>query len=303
MTVTRERFNRLITEEIRKLAEEGTEVSLHRIPKNNGIVLDAVTIMPRGQNLAPSIYLESYYREFRAGTPVRELAAELLAESGEYAVPSRPIDPEEVTGFEAVRTRLRFRVINRGLNEEMLRKVPHETFLDLAKIFYYIVDVRGIENASAIVNYRDLRRWGITEEELSALAGGNTPAQEPARLDSIRNVLGELLAGQGGEELPPESMAPMYVLTNRSRIYGASCLLYDGVLQTAAEGMEADLFVLPSSIHELILLPDSGQFSGEELEAMVTSINAEHVLPTEVLSNHVYHYSRSERRLTAAFEK
>ena len=314
MTVTRERFNYLITEEIRRLAPAGTEVSVHRIPKNNGIVLDAVTIMPKGLNIAPSIYLESYFREFCAGTPASELAEELISESGEYMLPSASVDPEDVTGFDTVRGCLRYRVVNYGMNSGMLKTMPHERILDLAKIYYYVVDVEGIENASALVSYKDLARWGVTEEELARIADVNTPLQEPARLDSVRNVIRDLLSGHSGdcgddllsaeELLPPDDFTPIYVLTNRSRVFGAACFLYDGVLEKAAAGMESDLFVLPSSIHELIVLPDMGQFTGEELEDMVSSINAEHVLPTEVLSDHAYRYRWREAALeTAVTEK
>jgi hypothetical protein len=61
--------------------------------------------------------------------------------------------------------------------------------------------------------------------------------------------------------------------------------------------MEGDLFVLPSSVHEVIVTPAAGGFTGFELERMVTEINKECVPEYEVLSNRVYYYDREKDEL------
>ena len=85
---------------------------------------------------------------------------------------------------------------------------------------------------------------------------------------------------------------PLLVLTNESKYCGAACMLYEGLLRNLSDEIRSDLFIIPSSIHEVLLLPDEGEFSEEELSALVCEINAHFINPSEVLSDHVYRFKR-----------
>lgn len=86
--------------------------------------------------------------------------------------------------------------------------------------------------------------------------------------------------------------AAMYVLSNHTRINGAACILYDGVLEKIAEMLECNLFILPSSVHEVILIPEKGDEDYERLSEMVREVNETQLSPEEVLADHAYYYSR-----------
>ena len=102
------------------------------------------------------------------------------------------------------------------------------------------------------------------------------------------------------EEVDLKDYVPsdMYVLTNESKLNGAACILYENVLYDFAQKLGADLYILPSSVHEVILLPKLSMFEKDELVNMVKEVNTEGVAADEVLSDHVYEYNRTERLIT-----
>ena len=87
----------------------------------------------------------------------------------------------------------------------------------------------------------------------------------------------------------------MAVFTNRSRFYGAAGLLLLGMMEEYAKKMGSNLFLIPSSVHELILIPDDGRLPAKALNQMVKEVNREEVLPMDQLSGHVYYYDRESR--------
>ena len=113
----------------------------------------------------------------------------------------------------------------------------------------------------------------------------------------MREMVDILANGTKEPHEVPDPVVPMYILTTKSRCFGASALLYDHVLSEFDGLIEGDLYILPSSVHEVIVTPACGGFSGFELERMVTEINKECVPDYEVLSNRVYFYDREKDEL------
>ena len=89
----------------------------------------------------------------------------------------------------------------------------------------------------------------------------------------------------------------MYVMTNTRGINGAACLLYKNALARFAQKLKQDLFLLPSSVHEVILVPKSDILKKEDLSEMVREINKTEVSPKEVHSDTVYVYDRLSDQL------
>ena len=103
-------------------------------------------------------------------------------------------------------------------------------------------------------------------------------------------------AEKSKEILPYEQ----YVLTNTAKINGATAILYPNLLQEIGEATQSNFFILPSSIHEVILMKDNGDMNAEELQRMVMEINRTQVAPEEVLSDEVYSYDYRQQKLTMA---
>ena len=85
----------------------------------------------------------------------------------------------------------------------------------------------------------------------------------------------------------------MYILSNTLRSYGAACIAYPHILEMIGEILQRDYYVLPSSVHEVVIVPYSSGLDIRELDEMVREINVTQVAEEEVLSSHAYLYRRS----------
>ena len=137
-----------------------------------------------------------------------------------------------------------------------------------------------------------MKVWNITLPQIYEQAKRNTPKLLPYVLQTMLEVLGEFC-----DALDTNGALPMYVLTNQLKMNGAACILYPDALRECSQKMGSDLLILPSSIHEVILLPDDGSSNREELREMVDEINRTQLEVEEVLSAQVYRYERKTNRI------
>ena len=140
-----------------------------------------------------------------------------------------------------------------------------------------------------------LEKWGVAGQDLFDLALKNTKRLFPPKLQSVES----LLFLNEAENMLGERLEPylQYVLTNDVSAHGAAVMLYPGLLQEIGEAAQGSFFILPSSIHETILIMDNGEMSAEELQYMVTEVNRTQVKTAEVLSDEVYRYDFREQKL------
>ena len=285
-------FKSEIVDRIRESEGPGTEVGIHRVPKNNGLVLDGLTILRPGRNISPTIYLEKYYRHYSNGDmPMEHVVEDILREHDSHDVCGF-IDTKKLTEFGNIGGRLFPRLVNFSRNRRFLQSVPHRRYLDLAVIYYFEVSENGIGQATSVLNHREALRWQMDEETIFRTAMANMCRKKPVRQYPLEKLLEEL----GGPVCSPNELNPfnlqMTVLTNEERFFGATCLLLPETFRKLAETSGHDLFLLPSSVHEIIALPDDGSYSRLDLEKMVIEVNVTQVVGAEVLSDHVYRYSR-----------
>lgn len=287
-------FQTALTEEVQRLVGEEMSISIQKMKKNNGVALDAMCIRQGDETVTPLIYLDGFYSRYTQGVPISHLAILLMDQYRE--VPQNPeFSMNPFRNFECARDRIYCRIINYELNSERLGEIPHKRFLDLAITYYYQVEETILKDATITITNSHFKLWDITIETLHEAAWKNTLNQLPACLQSMEEALREMLSEEEKEELPDihdsqSSPVPMYLLSNTSRCMGAICMMYPSTLKEAAAHLQSNLFILPSSIHECILVPESHSFPKEELEDMVININSTQLEPQEVLSNHVYYY-------------
>lgn len=292
-----EEFVCRVQAEVKARIGEGARVERRRITKNNGVELEGLAIRREGEKISPMIYLEEYFALCKRGMATSQITEDIL-QLYERSLENIPKDTRFYTDFERVKKGLACRLINYEKNREQLREVPHICCLDLALVFYYVMEEQEMGRGTILIYNSHLEMWGITKEKLCEAARKNTPELFPPEFAGMEEILGEAFREREGEE---EDRLPMYVLTNRERRFGAVNILYDGVLAEIAEKLQDDLYILPSSVHECIIVPRCVSSSQEELEEMVRSINCTQVLPEEVLSDHVYCYEREEHRLRMCY--
>lgn len=290
-----ETFLHTIHSMVQKRLDGKANVTLQQVLKNNGVLLDGLTISEPDSQLAPTIYLNAYYEEAEKGLPLSIISEQILLL---YETNSDLKEEEalQMSEFQHARNQIAYKLIHAETNEELLKDLPHIPYLDLAVIFYYIVTENENGQMTALIRNEHLKLWGICEELLIQTAMENTPRLLPVQITSLEQTLSHL------EKVPlyPQEKSPsvhLQVLTNCRGINGAACLLYPGVLKKFADQEQDDLILIPSSIHEILLTGQRQALPIHELNAMIHYINQTEVPPEDRLSDHIYCYSRSQQCL------
>lgn len=283
------KFEEYLIDEIQmNLIADQVEVTQHEVTKNNGIKKNGITIKFPDSPIAPTIYAEDYFQLYLEGHSMDEIVDKVmvLIEKSRTAAPEMP-DLSKA----AARENMYCTLVNTKANEEMLKNVPHENMEDLSVVIRFKVG----EDGSFLVSNDLCKQMQMTEEEVFEMARANTDNQE-FKLQTIGEVMKEMM----GNDVPPEVIesmdiypggkCPMWVLTNSTKVDGAIAITSDKVLKEAHEKLGEDFYVLPSSRHEVILVPCSTIANSEDLAAMVKEVNATQVDPIDKLSDSVYHY-------------
>jgi hypothetical protein len=281
------------------IAGEGGNITINHVIKNNGCEMDGLVIMEKGKDIAPTIYLDSLYELYTNGENIKSIIRqiELIYEQNKNNV---TFDVNILKHFDTIKDKIVYKVVNYRSNEKLLEQVPHKRILDLAVVFYCLLDNEYGRSATALIYNNNLKNWNVTIDDVYKAALKNTPDLLHSKISSMAALFEKCGVNVDGEEVDLKDYVPsdMYVLTNESKLNGAACILYENVLYDFAQKLGADLYILPSSVHEVILLPKLSMFEKDELVNMVKEVNTEGVAADEVLSDHVYEYNRTERLIT-----
>ena len=214
--------------------------------------------------------------------------------------PKSPVDISFFTDYDKVKSRVTMKLINYERNRELLKRVPYYRFLDLAIVFLCLVESDSSGTATVLIHNEHLTYWGITRDDLYALAMANTPQLLRYDLRSMTEVLRELFADEFADPAGSDLIEPfpIYVLSNQHRLNGSSCILYQHLLHDFARRIGSDFYILPSSVHEVLLIPADNQISMSTLSSMVRDVNSSQLAREEILSDHVYYYSLETDQIT-----
>lgn len=284
-------FKTEITDKVQAELSDSVRISLEQIPKNNGMIQDGFVFTKEGANASPIIYIEEYYQLWKKGVPMEQLVQKLLWNYTHCCIPNM-IKEDFFLDYQTIKNHIYFKLVNYERNKTLLAQVPHRRILDLAVVYYYQMD-----HAMILIRNSHLELWKIPEEILEKNAEKYAVKNLPAEILTI----GKLAEAEGEDgELPDEEEfpdVPMYVLTNMERCLGAAAILYPGVLKNMSYILGDRFYILPSSIHECILIPQNGRYTQDELSAMVAEINEKHVERKDILSDHVYFYLEADDRI------
>ena len=285
--ITIEVFTEIIKSEMEKIYSSKCKVDVLNVVKNNGLHLTGITICNRESNMAPTIYLDGYFADYKDGRTMENICKEIVQVYEKNKV-QKDFSLEQVTDFKNVKDRICFKLINREKNAELLTDTPYVEYQDLAVVFYILVskDKSGITSITVRNSLMDM--WGMDADILYYLAKKNTQRLFRGRVLSMMEVMAEIIGNSA--DAFEDSAFPMYVATNVFKMNGACILLYDGVLKKFAEKIGGDFYILPSSVHEVIFVPANGDMDARYLIQMVKEVNATEVAPDEVLSDNVYKY-------------
>ena len=270
---------------------------IEKVTKSNGVLYCGLSF--RGKDtVQPVIYLDDFYKRFEAGVNIDDIVNQVV----EIYLTNRinDIDIGSITDFESVKDRIVVAIYNTEANAGKLSGIPHKEYKDLS--VYYRVDVpinEKEEMGSIIVNDNIMRLWDISTDELDEIAWINTRRMYPSKLMSMFEILQEL-CGDGMDEMQDCLAKPtMYVLSNVNKVNGAVYIADSDALAMVADELGDDYVVLPSSRHEVIIVPlkqiDDNDYT--YLKEMVYEINRKEVDAEDVLSDNIYIYKRAEKEL------
>lgn len=286
-----EYFTEKIKKGMQEYCGEGCCVTVDEVRKNNGTVYHGITIMREAESISPTIYVDGIYQKYREGMTLAEALKRVIAVYEKHKIDQK-LDMSFLTDYSWIKERVVYRLIGYEKNQELLKEVPHVCFLDMAIVFYCSIWHDTFGSASVLIKNGLCRMWSIDAEELLAAAEKNTPALLPRKLMNLQ----ELTEAEAVYDMQ------MYVLTNQQKQFGAASILYPGILEEFTEKLGKEFWILPSSVHEVILLAKRESVSGSCLKEMVVEINRTQVACEEVLTDSVYYYDAAKQQVKQ-FEK
>lgn len=289
-------FNEFTNEVIKELSARLNDVAIemHVIDKNNGVKLHGLTFKG-AYNISPTIYIDQFYEQYTKYRPLIHIVEEIKETYLSNACKEN-IDISFFTDFEKAKSKIVFSLVSYKENEELLKKIPHVKYLDFAIIFRCVASCMEDGYATVLIYHHHLNFWKIGMEELYQLAMENTPKLLEYRLENMAQMLWDLFTDD--ETFADDIEIPMYVLSNSQRLNGAGCILYKGLLEKIADRYQTDFYIIPSSVHEVILIPVNNSSGYSELSKMVKEVNSTQLSREEILSDHVYYYSREKGTIT-----
>lgn len=279
------------TELVKRLEEHygaDYEIKIRDVIKLSQKPLRGLTVKRKDENIAPTIYLD-----YLAGMDVDE-SLKRIYDIIESSSKSRlHFNMESFTDWETAKQKIHARLVS--ADDSLLSELPHRNYLDLAIVYYYVVDTEeDFGRGSITIRLEHLSHWGISETKLFEAAKANAKS-EGYTTENMLDILQEL-CGADSDVCSCNSLSvsasPIYVITNESKFYGATALVFaKECFKALAEKMNSNLYILPSSQHELIAISDEVS-DAQALKEMVCDVNNSQVEARDRLSYCVYKYNR-----------
>lgn len=273
-------------------------VAINEVLKNNDTKLHALTVSSPEGNVAPTIYMEQFYADYKDGQDISDVLEEIARVRVDHEV-GQDMDVSHIMDYSQVENRITARLINAEKNAEYLADKPHKVVDDLAVVYSINLGEHEGGTMSVAVTNNLLENYGVTVDELHEAALRNMDELSQSQFKSMGQVMMEMM----GEDFPQEMLPPddgaMFILSNSSKLFGASALLDKKVMDDISQKL-GDFYILPSSVHETIIVPKRAGVELNELENMVQEVNSTQVAENEQLSDHVYAYDAETHELYRA---
>lgn len=295
-----EEFRENILQEIRVRADGAFQVKRHDVTKNNNVKQAGIAAVKEETDIEPCVYLDELYREYETdGMKFDEIVDKVYRLILKYEEDMPDVDLSGFRNWETIRGDIYPKLVNAEQNKELLEKIPHRNFMDLAVVYYAVARDHAREDIGTIPIYNGhMEIWEQEEENLYQTAMRNMRADGEADFITIETIVKQI----AGITFPKKDGnashdTDMYILTNHHRRFGAAEILDKKTLRMIADQIGDRFIVLPSSVNETIILPPKDVTEYEGLAAKVREVNDTQVDVEDRLSYHVYVYSRDEEML------
>ena len=288
--------------------QQDAKVTINNVMKNNGLTLHGVVVHPEGQCVAPTIYLEGFFKQYEEGADLDSVMDKIAGTISEHLnTPEEFSDVAQMySNYDAVKDKIVMAVVNTAKNRELLSQVPHTEREDLSLIYKVVVGTGADGIGSITIRNEHMEQWGVTVDEIHEMAMKNTKEILPVTVQTMTEVMREMFGSDGMPEEMAEMMfsdmplnQQMFIISNKSKVNGAASMFYEDTLSELADKIGTSLYILPSSVHEVIAVStDMG--TPESLAGMVREVNGGQVAPEEQLSDHVYKFDAKAKIISLA---
>ena len=246
------------------------------------------------------MYLEQYYGEEVSGTDETKIMEKIASDyqaAVEYYAKLKDLD---VSDWNNVQGKVGYYLVNKDLNRERLKDKVFMTIGDLAKVYIVIANFWTKGFNYTLIPQDILSEWGVSVDELDKAAENNMAVRFPPVLLSVDEYFRENATGRPAANLFRRGRKTdsdiMYVLTNRSRLNGATVMMYPGILQKIRDALGKDYYIIPSSVDDVMIVPKKSDIRGYVLEEILRERNV--IMPrNKILSNNVYEYIEESRSI------
>ncbi|MCD7883444.1 MAG: DUF5688 family protein [Lachnospiraceae bacterium] len=291
-----EEFINTLVSGVESRVNQEASVMVMNIQRPNNNSAPALVFRPLDPNrtMSPVIYLRSLYDDYVDGKSMSILISDSIRRFKSNC-DAFDYDINTFIDFTKVKDQIVFRLINQSKNKRLLEDIPYTLYHGLAVVYYCQID----SSHSILIRNSHVTMWKIDNDTLHSLALTNTRRMYPPQIMTINQVLSEL---PGVPSIMSSQDNEMYIVTNVKMMYGAACVLYDDVLSDACRKAGCDkVYILPSSIHEMILIPATAADGSTKIEPdvllqIVSEINKKYVSVEDFLATAVYSYDLQKKQ-------
>mgnify|MGYP004541439135 FL=1 len=299
--MNRKEFQQYLQETIKDYLPESyadAKITFNEVVKNNDTHLTGMSIARPGEQVVPNIYIENFWNDYQKGKNIDEIAGDIADIRIEYDDPSiSPDMAQQLMNYDGVKDKLQIRLCDTQENQDRLANLVHTEHSDFSATYHVNLQETKEGIASMAVTPTFLETWGITVEQLHQDALASDMNRHPMFCD-MQNMMESMMFGKEPENLlddgSGQSGMGMYCLTNGDKMNGAGLILQGDLMQQIGEIVGGDFYILPSSCHEVLVIPESMGMDVKELSAMVQQVNETEVSTEDRLSDHVQHYDSKE---------
>ena len=285
--MNREAMKQQILEALSKKLGDGFHITIQKVFKPNR-ELEGLLIMGEGEIISPTIYLEPSYEALDNGTPVEQVVNRILQAYDSTKSETVDFDIERLKDFDYAKEKLYVQLINKHLNKNLLRNIPHTMFLDdFAVAVRCTVEASEENNASFMVHNSHLNIWQADSETVLSLAISNTLAEHNVELMPLEQLIRET-GSIAPKELPADCR--IWFMSNQKRYFGAAAVLSDDVLKDFAD-KHGSFYVIFASVHEVLLMPSPNNSGIDSLTRHNQDVNAT-LSEEEILGTKAYFYQK-----------
>ena len=300
--MTYETFQQEVLTELQRKHFKGITLELTQQPKRNGQIRHGIVFKNSRTNTAPTIYLEEFYAYYQTTGNFSEVIDILTCQYS--SLPVIQVDEQELSDFSQAKNLIIMKLINTEKNLAFLKTVPHVPFHDLSIVFYRILKMEREKIIDMVINNELLKKWNTNVETLHAHALSNYPRLLPVKFTFLKHQL--LNMGISCHKLMPEPYGTpdkrtdenfdndLFLLSNEKMTHGAVLITCKNLMDAIGDFFGENYYILPCSVHEVLLMPESKVSSKVFLDMIIQEVNQTEVEPEDYLSDHAYFFDRNE---------